>query len=157
MVANRPRFTTMISVALLGAAMQAGADGALEDLDAPMTVFETPGEVAGIVAGMPRPDADPRGAAYNDAAPEEVDDLTDDELVIGPDRDTKREIQAQYDRELVDRVREGFVAAPTFEGANRDEERLGAREDFFHFEEGEDVDVEDGFNDEDEIEADDPG
>ena len=51
-------------------------------------------------------------------------------------------------------MREGFIASPSFEGANQHDERLGVREDYFHIEEGEDVDVEDGFNDEDDVELD---
>ncbi|MEO1204294.1 MAG: hypothetical protein AAFX10_16440 [Pseudomonadota bacterium] len=139
--------TTIVATALLFLGDSA-ADEAFEDLEAPMTVFDTPGEVANAVDEMPRPASDPRGAAYNDAVPVEGEEIYDDTLLIGADRDTKAEIQAEYNRDLVDRVREGFVASPAFEGANQVDERLGAREDYFHIEEGEDVDLEDSFNDE---------
>ena len=153
MKARELLLTTIVGTGLLFGDF-GSADEQFEDLDAPMTVFDTPGEIAGTVAEMPRPDADPRGAAYNDGLPADSDDLYEDELLIGPDRNTKREIQAEYNRELVDQVREGFVASPSFEGANQHDERLGVREDHFHIEVGEDVDLEDSFNDEAVVEID---
>ena len=151
MSAREPLLTTIAAATLLFFGDAGSADEALAGLDAPVTVFDAAADVPGAVADMPRPDADPRGAAYNDAPIEEDEDLYDDGLLIGPDRDTKAEIRAEYDRELVDHVREGFLASPAFEGANQADERLGAREDYFHIEVGEDVDLEDSFNDEAEL------
>ena len=140
-----------------GISLPASADQPLDDLDAPMAVFDGLSEVPPAVADMPVPNADPAGAAYNDVPSDsqgETEPMYDDGGEFADDRGTSREVLAEYDRDLSDSVREGFVFARQFEGANRPEERLGRREDYFHVKEGEDVDLEDGFNDEAEVDED---
>jgi len=137
--------------------LPAAGDEPLDELDAPMAVFDDVSLVPSALARMPLPAANAAGAAYNDApygGPEEARDDSEAEDGFGDDRNLKRQVQVEFEQDLVEGVREGYRAPQEFEGLDRREERLGLREDHFHIEEGEDVDVEDGFNDEDELTGD---
>ena len=149
------RYTVLAAAAgfLCALSLPAAADEPLDDLDAPMAVFDDVSLVPAALARMPLPAANPAGAAYNDAAdagPSEVDEGYGSDDGFGDDRSLKLQVQFEFEQDLVENVREGYRAPQEFEGLDRREERLGLREDQFHIEEGEDVDVEDGFNDEDE-------
>lgn len=138
-----------------GLPLLATADEPLDELDAPMTVFDDVASVPTAVSRMPRPATNAAGAAYNDApltVAAEADVAIAEEDLLDEDSVAKREIRAEFERDLVEGVREGYRAPQAFEGLDREEERLWIREDHFHIEEGEDVDVEDGFNEEDEAE-----
>ena len=129
----------------------------LDDLDAPMDVFDDVSEIPGRLAEMPLPDDDAAadvvfgspGALARE--PSNAGAEAEEGDTFGDDSDERRLLHDSYGRELAGQVREGFIVADEFEDDGRGEPLLGEHEDDFHEEAGEDVDVEDDFDDEDDF------
>jgi hypothetical protein len=149
------------SLVLGVAAAATAAEDRLDDLDATMDVFDDVGEVPSAMADLPVPRVLDDGLVEDELARGDgrmagavPDESSDDAGNFDDVRDPKREIAREYRRDLAADVGERFVVAGEFEDGGRAEPPLGEHEDDFHEEAGEDVDVEDGFNDVEEPETD---
>jgi hypothetical protein len=132
------------ALALLVFASTALASEPDDELEATMQVFDSSADVPAALSELPSPgaadvDAGREAAVFVDSEVEDAADAAADERNRG------------YRQELEAVLREGFLSDTAFERGSDSQRPLGYREDRFHFEEGEDVDLEDTFNDEDEV------
>ena len=129
---------TIALVFLTGASIGI-AQETVEELDAPMQVFDSMARVPGALYDMPGPEIGDGELIYEMETPE----VTEESLEAAE----KAARDEAYRQEIAAAVREGFASDAAFERGGQFDPRLGHREDAFHTEEGEDVDLEDSFND----------
>jgi hypothetical protein len=137
------RIITGTLAGLAIAALPALADDRLDDLDGPMRGFDSVAEVPAALAELP----DPRRIGEPD--PDAIREIAKAPPPVGGEARAEfdRAVRGAFASELEDGVREGFIADVEFEHPDGSNAVLAPREDYFHEEEGEDVDLEDEFND----------
>lgn len=136
------RISTGLCVWALAVSLPAVAADRLDDLDGPMQGFDSLADVAPAIARLPKP----RGGGEPDTLPD-PDAVAVEELALDAVGEQKRARDGAFASELERKVSEGFVVDRDFEPADTGASLLVPAEDHFHEEEGEDVDLEDGFND----------